>query len=161
MFNVQAFTVTVQFYWMQFSASVFPDSLSFPITWFLLLYHLFYTSTCLVIYILYHPLSTFTIFHHTMQYHLSIFTRSIYINKSNDFITQTFSTNIQYTASFHIAFHTTDFISISYSTSLWCQLFLYIYLLTCFILYSHNVHHYLKGLLRHQPATYTTIFQYI
>ena len=53
MFIVQVFTVTVQFHWIQSSASVFTDSLSSSIisitTGFLLLSHLFYTCSVQVL----------------------------------------------------------------------------------------------------------------
>ena len=79
----------------------------------------------------------------SIQCHISIFTTSFYINKSNDFITQAFFyNNIQYMASFHIAFHTTVFIFFSYSTSLWCQLFLYISIYLFYLFLFHTVDHY-------------------
>ena len=103
MFIVQVFTVTIQFYWVQSSALVFTEAGSSSIisitTGFLLLSHLFYISMCLIIHSLYQHLSTFIILHHTIHCHISIFTTSIYINKSKDFITKAFSTiifSIQY-----------------------------------------------------------------
>ena len=75
---------------------------------------------------------------------MSIFTMSIYINKSEDFITQVFFyNNIQYMTSFHITFHTTVFIFYLIMVSI-ISIYLFIY----FIFYSHNAHHYLtlKGL---------------